>query len=85
MPLNHEHVACEAVHPVACALATDRATVRRDPRLRDGLWVMLAGNHDRAQAGSVWERAKRLNLVPQNASSQFGRPVATEYQVASMG
>jgi DNA repair exonuclease SbcCD nuclease subunit len=29
-------------------------------------WLMLPGNHDAALAESVWERAKRLNLVPQN-------------------
>src|SRR5689334_1134550 len=32
----------------------------------DGPWLMLPGNHDAALAESVWERAKRLNLVPQN-------------------
>jgi len=32
----------------------------------NGPWLMLPGNHDAALAESVWERAKRLNLVPQN-------------------
>ncbi|MEJ8838177.1 metallophosphoesterase family protein [Ramlibacter sp. AN1133] len=32
----------------------------------DGPWLMLPGNHDAALAESVWERAKRLRLVPQN-------------------
>lgn len=32
----------------------------------NGPWLMLPGNHDAALAESVWERVKRLNLVPQN-------------------
>lgn len=29
-----------------------------------GPWVLLPGNHDAALAESVWQRARRLNLVP---------------------
>lgn len=32
----------------------------------DGPWFMLPGNHDAALVESVWERAKRLNVVPPN-------------------
>lgn len=35
-------------------------------RAFNGPWLMLPGNHDAALAESVWERAKRLNLVPHN-------------------
>lgn len=31
-----------------------------------GPWVMIAGNHDAALAGSVWARARALGCVPDN-------------------
>lgn len=31
-----------------------------------GLWMIIPGNHDAALAESVWERAKRLDAVPDN-------------------
>lgn len=31
-----------------------------------GPWLMISGNHDAALAESVWTRAQRLNVVPEN-------------------
>lgn len=32
----------------------------------DGLWLMISGNHDAALVESVWSRAQRLGVVPEN-------------------